>query len=162
MTMVVGMFENLLSAQRAVADLVGSGYRRNAISVLVRNARPANGQLDEDDDGDGEEEHGALARATHSATATSVLAGGPLGAAMRMDSCDSTEHAVMHTLTNAGLKPAAARFFADAICNGAILVAVHCPECEVRDARDILDIYTDTDDSFELPRRSSAAGRRGR
>jgi len=162
MTMVVGMFENLLSAQRAVADLVGSGYRRNAISVLIRNARPANAQLHDDDDGDGEDEHGALARATHTVSNTSVLAGGPLGAAMRIDGNESTEHAVMHTLTNAGLNPAAARFFADAICNGAILVAVHCPECEVRDARDILDIYTDTDEDFEIPRRSSAAGRRGR
>src|SRR3954454_14487096 len=150
MTMVVGMFENLVSAQRAVADLVGSGYRRNAISVLVRNGRPANARLD--DDNDGMDEQGALARVTHTLSPTSVLAGGPLGAAMRMDGGDSSEHGVMHTLTNAGLKPSAAKFFADAICNGAILVAVHCPECDVREARDILDIYTDAEDDFELPR----------
>lgn len=153
MTMVVGMFENLVSAQRAVADLMGSGYRRNAISVLVRH-----GRADSFPHLDGaEHERGALARATDKLAASEVLAGGPLGVALRSDESESTEYAVMHTLTNAGLQPAAARFFADAICNGAILVAVHCPECEVRDAREILDIYTDDEDV--APRWRPAAGR---
>ena len=154
MTMVVGMFENLVSAQRAVADLMGSGYRRNAISVLVRH-----GQIAEPHDDDGEDEQGALARATESMLgAGSVLAGGPLAAAIHADGVDSTEHAVINTLTTAGLQPAAARFFADAICNGAILVAVHCPECEVRDARDILDTYSD--DDLPLPTHWTPVGRR--
>jgi hypothetical protein len=42
---------------------------------------------------------------------------------------------------DAGLQLPAARFFADAICNGAILVAVHCLDSQVGDARDILDVH---------------------
>jgi hypothetical protein len=37
MTMVVGVFESLVNAQDAAADLIASGYSRHAISVLVRN-----------------------------------------------------------------------------------------------------------------------------
>jgi hypothetical protein len=144
MTMVVGMFESLVNAQHAVADLVTSGYARNSISVLVRGGHAH----DEDD----EEEHGALARAANSLSAgnLSVLAGGPLGAALRVGSDEPAEHAVVHTLTAAGLQPAAARFFADAICHGAILVAVHCADRYVRDARDILDTYTEPDEAPRL------------
>ena len=140
MTMVVGMFDSLVSAQHAIADLMTSGYARNSISVLVRNG----GAHDEDDEDD--EEHGALARAANSISGNAVLAGGPLGAALRAEDADeSTEHAVAHTLASAGLQPAAAQFFADAICNGAILVAVHCPDRLVRDAREILDVYAYVD-----------------
>ena len=37
MTMVIGMFDSLVNAQRAVCDLVTSGYAKDAISVIVRN-----------------------------------------------------------------------------------------------------------------------------
>jgi hypothetical protein len=137
--MVVGMFGSLVNAQHAVADLVTSGYARNSISVLVRNV----GAAPCDDD---EEEHGPLARAANALSANAVLAGGPLGAALRAEPEEPAEHAVMHTLTAAGLQPAAAQFFADAICNGAILVAVHCADRYVRDARDILDVYSEPED----------------
>ena len=142
MTMVVGMFESLSGAQRAVTDLVDSGYRRNAISVLVRHASNALPVLGT------KEAQGALARATDSAHALGILAGGPLGVALGAEKTHATESAVMATLANAGLNPAAARFFADAICHGAILVAVHCAERELRDAREILDTYSEVLDDF--------------
>lgn len=144
MTMVVGMFDKLANAQLAVADLMGSGYARNAISVLVRN------RFVPDDGGDEGDEQGPLSRATNSAVAMRVLAGGPLGAAMRNDAEEPAEEVVAHTLAAAGLAPSAARFFAEAICNGAILVAVHCQDRRVRDARDILDTYTDCDNLADL------------
>ena len=139
MTMVVGMFESLTNAQHAVADLMGSGYARNTISVLVRNGGVRDAACATDD------EQGALSRATNTLAATRVLAGGPLGAALRAEPEEPAEHAVAHTLASAGLRPAAAQFFADAICKGAILVAVHCPDAHIRDARDILDTYNDVD-----------------
>lgn len=45
----------------------------------------------------------------------------------------------------AGLEPVAARFFADAICNGAVLVAVRCAAPRASNARDILDVFNDSD-----------------
>ena len=133
MTMVVGMFSSLLGAQRAVTDLVDAGFRRSRISMLVRDG--ARHAANEDD------EQGPLARATNSvARGGSVIAGGPLKEALEAETGESDD-AVTHTLSIAGLQPAAARFFADAIINGAILVAVHCAEDEVRDARDILDVH---------------------
>ena len=130
MTMVVRMFETLTDAQRAVSELVQSGYARNAISILVRDAighaRPRT---------DVTPDHGPLARATN------IIAGGPLGLELHRDGRAVGQHAVARCLKTAGLQLPAARFFADAICNGAILVAVHCLDSEVRDARDILDVH---------------------
>ncbi len=146
MTMVVGMFGELVNAQRAVADLVKSGYAHNRISVLMRH--PARSSSDGHESG-----HGPLAQAANS-RARHFLAGGPLAAELRGDGDALAEQRVARTLQGAGLQPAAAHFFADAICNGAILVAVHCADAGVRDARDILDSYV------EPTPRPSAAGRR--
>jgi hypothetical protein len=79
-------------------------------------------------------EHGALARATN------IIAGGPLGHDLHRDSNGVSPRAVTQCLKLAGLRVSAAEFFADAICHGAILVAVHCDDSEVRDAREILDV----------------------
>lgn len=123
MTMVIGMFDSLVNAQRAVSDLVTSGYAKDAISMIVRNMAR--------DDEDADHVHIA-----------GVLAGGPLGATLRASGPSSVERAVTQALSSAGLRPAAATLFADAICNGGILVAVHCADTGVREVRDILDIYT--------------------
>lgn len=55
------------------------------------------------------------------------------------------EESVAHALTAAGLRQTAARFFAEAIAHGAVVVAVHCEDARVRDARDILDIHAEPD-----------------
>lgn len=141
MTMVVGMFKSLVCAQRAVGDLVASRYPRGAISVLVRqsreNARAA-----------------AVAQCgTHDRQPWRVLAGGPLAMSLRDSEAAVAEDSVAHALTAAGLRQTAARFFAEAIAQGAVVVAVHCEDARVRDARDILDIHAEPEmeDLSEFP-----------
>jgi len=126
MPTIVGAFDDLCLAQRAVADLIGSGFPRNVISVLIRQLqRPA---------------RTAEINGPRGGPAVgSVLAGGPLGEALRLT--DHDESAVAVALTRAGLPPSAAQFFAEAVTAGSILVTVHCKDDAVRDARDILDIY---------------------
>ncbi len=126
MTTVVAVFEDLCLAQRAVADLIGSGFARNVISVIIRHLQGPADPVAANGDG-------------RDPPVPSVLAGGPLGEALRKTSHD--ESAVADALKRAGLPPSASLLFAEAVGAGAILVAVHCKEAEVRDARDILDIY---------------------
>ena len=144
MTMVVGVFVNLVNAQHAVQDLMASGYARDRISVLVR---PPMRECNVEEDS----QQGPLARA---ATARKVLAGGPLASALGPGADGTNGQTVAHTLQVAGLQPAAAHFFADAISNGAVLVAVHCMGTGVRDARDILDMYIDADEPILRGNRS--------
>ena len=113
MTMVVGVFESLVNAEDAVADLVASGYPRRDIEVLVRDSRFRSERED---------------------------VRGPPG---KTDAVGELKLAT--ALEIAGLKPVAARFFADAICNGAVLVAVHCAAPWASDARDILDVFNDSE-----------------
>ena len=130
MTMVVQMFNTLTEAQRAVSELVESGCARNAISILVRDALSHTAARAPD-----ASQHGPLARATN------IIAGGPLGEALHRTTEFVGPRAVIQCLKTAGLQPSAADFFADAICHGAILVAVHCTDGEVRSAREILEIH---------------------
>ena len=130
MTMVVQIFDTLTDAQRAVSDLVESGYSRNTISVLVRDRLA--GRVPHCDD---PHEHGALARATN------IIAGGPLGHVLHRDAQAVGRRAVTQCLRSAGLKVSAAQFLADAICDGAILVAVHCDDGAVRYAHEILHVH---------------------
>jgi len=140
MTMVVRIFDTLTDAQRAVSDLMESGYARNAISVLVRDAL-VHGVTRCDDP----RQHGALARATN------IIAGGPLGHVLHRDSEAVSALAVTQCLKLAGLRVSAAEFFADAICRGAILVAVHCDDSEISDAREILDVHRAGEQRSWLP-----------
>ncbi len=141
MTMVVGMFKSLVGAQRAVSDLVASRYQRGAISVLVRQAR--------------KEPPAAAAPGydAHQHTPWRVLAGGPLAISLRGSEAAVAEDSVALALTAAGLRQTAARFFAEAIAHGAVVVAVHCEDARVRDARDILDIHAEPgmEDLSEFP-----------
>jgi hypothetical protein len=138
MTMVVQMFDTLTDAQRAVSQLVESGCARNAISILVRDALAHTAHHTRDAG-----LHGPLAHATN------IIAGGPLGEALHRTSEQVGPRAVIQCLKTAGLKPSAADFFADAICHGAILVAVHCSDGEVRSAREILDTYRPADTAWK-------------
>lgn len=135
MTMTVAIYDELPMAQRAVTALLACGYAREAISVLVRS-RALVGHVSEGD-------AGPLARAATSATVRRVLGGGPLGASLA-DSLEGPREVVSYTLVAAGMSRAGARFFADAICDGAILVAVHCGDDAVEPARTILDfVYSE-------------------
>jgi len=143
MTTVVAVFDDLCLAQRAVADLVGSGFPRTAISVIIRHVQgPPDAAAVYGDD-----------RQPH---VQNVLAGGPLGEALRKTCHD--ESAVADALKRAGLPQSASLLFAEAVSAGAILVAVHCKDAEVRDARDILDVYAAPEPRFT----QSTATRGGR
>ena len=82
-----------------------------------------------------------------------MLAGGPLAVSLRDSEAAIAEDSVAHALTAAGLRQTAARFFAEAIAHGAVVVAVHCEDARVRDARDILDIHAEPEmeDLSEFP-----------
>jgi len=129
--MVVGLFETLPRAHGAVEDLVGSGFPHGAVSVLLT------GELAEDDlppvfAG------GVIVSA--SGRRRALIAAGPLAASLR-DGHEPGAGRVPEVLCAAGVSRFAAAYFNEAICDGGVLVAVHCDERHVRDARDILDAH---------------------
>jgi hypothetical protein len=161
MTMVVGIFDSLVEVQRAVADLIDAGYARNTISILIRDGHldtagerrgfeePANGENHQVATLDGAE---AVVDVVKTAK---VLAGGPLATVLRQSSLDHPEGPVVRALTSAGLGLTSARYFTEAICNGAVLVAVHCEDRYVRDTRDLLDAHATLPHNNIKPSRAS-------
>jgi hypothetical protein len=144
MTMVVGMFNSLVDAQRAVTDVVASGFARAAISVIVRQASPAHACADDGRRYPSPPDADACWR---------VLAGGPLALSLRSAAANESWTSVAQAFVAAGLQQAAARFFAESIARGAVVVTVHCEDSRVRDARDILDLHagTNSDDAYAMP-----------
>jgi hypothetical protein len=141
--MVVGMFDSLVEVQRTVADLIDAGYARNTISIVVRDAHldaPAVRQDFELSTSDGDGSGSASASVDVIKTAK-VLAGGPLATVLRQSSLEHPEGPVVRALTAAGLGLTSARYFADAVCHGAVMIAVHCEDRYVRDTRDLLDAH---------------------
>ena len=151
MTVVVRLFETLPRAHGAVEDLVGSGFPHGSVSVLLT------GELAEDDlppvfAG------GVIVSA--SGRRRALIAAGPLAATLR-DRRVPDAGRVPDVLCAAGLSRFAATYFNEAICDGGVLVAVHCDENHVRDARDILDTHApDGFDEGSIPagERSIAGG----
>jgi hypothetical protein len=148
MTMVVGMFDSLVEVQRAVADLIDAGYARNTISILVRDSHAdAVGVRQDfetpatDDDPPAISGPRPAQPAVDVVKMAKILAGGPLATVLRQSSLEHPEGPVVRALTSAGLGLTSARYFADAICQGAVLIAVHCEDRYVRDTRDLLDAH---------------------
>jgi hypothetical protein len=165
MTMVVGMFDNLVEVQRAVADLIAAGYGRNTISILVRDGH-ADGvgvrqgfeaPADDDDPAAIHAESHAAQGAVDITRAARILAGGPLATALRQSSREHPDGPVVRALTSAGLGLMSARYFTDAICQGAVMVAVHCEDRYVRDTRDLLDAHANPAPGSRQPARESRA-----
>ena len=156
--MVVGMFDSLVEVQRTVADLIDAGYARNTISIVVRDAHldaPAVRQDFELSTSDEARSHSASASVDVVKTAR-VLAGGPLATILRQSSLEYPEEPVVRALTAAGLGLTSARYFADAICHGAVMIAVHCEDRYVRDTRDLLDAHaTHAQNHYQPPREES-------
>jgi hypothetical protein len=156
MTMVVGMFDSLLEVQRAVVDLVHAGYARNSISILIRDGHVgAAGSSHET--GTSSSSDAYLADADPAASASlpadhlpasidvarkaRILAGGPLATVLRESSGEYPEGPLVRALTSAGLGLMSARYFTEAICNGAVMIAINCEDRYVRDTRDLLDAH---------------------
>lgn len=128
MTMVVGLFDTLLRAQGAVEDLVGSGFPHGAVSVLLTG----------EDDLPAVFAGGVIVSA--SGRRRALIAAGPLAASLR-DRREPGAGRVPEVLCAAGLSRFAATYFNEAICDGGVLVAVHCDDGLARGARDILDTH---------------------
>lgn len=142
MTLVVGLYDTLQRAQGAVEDLIDSGFPHGAVSVML-SGQPA-----------GSEPAGGFAEArapvivSASGRRLALIAAGPLAASLR----DRGGAGVPDVLCAAGLSRFAATYFNEAICDGGVLVAVHCDDVLVRDARDILDTHApDGFDEWSVP-----------
>ena len=133
MSMALAIFADLTLAQRAVSALMRDGVSKDAISVLVRAREP-------EPDAD-LSFGGPLATATRAASERRVLGGGPLAGSSDQWRQGRPAHVVAYTLAVAGMTPAGARFFAQAICEGAVLVAVHGAPEDLDPARMVLDTY---------------------
>jgi len=163
MTMVVGMFDSLVEVQRTVAELIDAGYPRNTISIVVRDAHLDAPAMHEDfelaasDDGQSHS-HGppGAAAAVDVAKKAKVLAGGPLATLLRQSSLEHPEGPVVRALISAGLGLTSARYFADAIRHGAVMIAVHCEDRYVRDTRDLLDAHAIHSQNYYQPRRGDS------
>ncbi len=138
MTTVVGLYPSLVDAQQTIADLIDARFERQRISLVMRKERfveAAGGASASVVVDDGNE---------HSITCASgerrrVLVAGPLASNGRSGPILGSEWAVGEALRDAGLGPFAVSGLVEAICAGAILVAVHCEDRRLRAARDILD-----------------------
>ena len=69
------------------------------------------------------------------------MAGGPLATILRQSSGEHPEGPLVSALTSAGLGLMSARYFTEAICNGAVMIAINCEDRYVRDTRDLLDAH---------------------
>ncbi|HEY5310496.1 MAG TPA: hypothetical protein VIK97_18410, partial [Casimicrobiaceae bacterium] len=106
MTMVVGLFDTLVTAQHAIASLMEAGYSRGGISVLIRKGygtTDAGSHPESDDDGDD-----GWTRDSVSDDATiGVVAGGPLAKALHSTPDADCESSMTRVLCAAGMAPAA-------------------------------------------------------
>jgi hypothetical protein len=155
MTMVVGIFDSLLEVQRAVADLVDAGYPRNSISILIRDSHlGAEGlgrsfetrsgnvfRADADPPGTAAAPPANVPGSVDVVKKARIIAGGPLATLLRQSSDEHPEGALVSALTSAGLGLMSARHFTEAICNGAVMIAISCEDRYVRDTRDLLDAH---------------------
>jgi len=161
MTMVVGLFDTLVTAQHAIASLMEAGYSRGGISVLIRKGRELSSTCSPAEsagEGDGDWEHEAIA-SEHDAS-IGVVAGGPLAKALRAVPDADCESSMMRVLSAAGMAPTAASYFARAVRAGNILVSVNCEDSLVRDARDTLDDHASSTPPRRVPEHDEAQGGR--
>jgi hypothetical protein len=143
MTMIVGLYDTGESAGNAVDDLIEAGFGRSGISLLLPDedsAQLPSTLLDAPAYRD-EGPHDTEVHATidcGDAHPQSVWVTGPLATAMH-GSAKAIAGPVLDALVSVGIGQMAAANVVDAVCAGAVLVAVTCEEKRVREARDILD-----------------------
>jgi len=159
MTTVVGLYPSLVDAQQTITDLVVAGFDRRAVSLIMGTERTV---------ASGPEGSGAVVvddGAGRTITCASgerrrVLVAGPLAGADESSLAGGAEWAVGDALRDAGLGPFAANGLVEAICAGAILVAVRCEDRRVRMARDILDSTALSEIPSPLPTGTTGTGMR--
>lgn len=138
MTTVVGLYPSLVDAQQTIADLIDAGFERPQISFVMGKERivdAANGRAASVVVDDGND----FSITCPSGEQRRVLVAGPLALTGPTGPLLGSEWAVSEALRDAGLGPFAVSGLVEAICAGAILVAVRCEDRRIRAARDILD-----------------------
>lgn len=138
MTTVVGLYSSIVDAQQTIADLIDAGFDRQRISFVMGKERmvdAAGGTAASVVVDDGNDRSITCA----SGERRQVLVAGPLASNVRSGPIPGSQWAVSEALRDAGLGPFAVSGLVEAICAGAVLVAVHCEDRRVRAARDILD-----------------------
>ena len=146
MTLVVGLYDTLQRAQGAVDDLVASGFAHGAVSILLSGCAAG-------DDGPADGASAPSIIVSASGRRMALIAAGPLAASLKLRrESGPVSGPVTDLLCAAGLTRFAAIYFNEAICDGGVLVAVHCDDVLVRDARDILDTHApDGFDEWAVP-----------
>ncbi len=162
MPTIVGLYETLQAAQGAVSDLVEGGFARGAVSLVmpselsfdVSAKSPAcsrgNASVALASSANGVVDCGSLGT-------RSVLVAGPLATALPRGGGDPAQASVLRALSATEVGATAAHYFTEAVCAGAILVAVRCEDMRVRDARDILDGHAPPDPRWLRPVRATKA-----
>ncbi len=139
MTTVVELYASLVDAQQAITELIDGGFDRQRISFVMATARVVNSAAGVSagvvvDDGNDRSIKCA------SGERRGVLVAGPLATSGRMRPLFGSEWSIAEAIQDAGLARFAVIELVDAICAGAILVAINCDDCHAQTARDILGI----------------------
>ena len=144
MTIVVGLYDTLQRAHSAVEDLLESGFAHGTVSVLLTGEPAAAASR-------AHGEAGGPVIVSASGRRLSLIVAGPLAASLSAHGVEGAGR-VPDVLCAEGLSRFAATYFNEAICDGGVLVAVHCDEGLVRDARAILDTHApDGFDEWSVP-----------
>lgn len=136
MTTVVGLYSSLVDAQQTISELIDSGFDRRRVSFVMTSQRvvdTAGGDSAGVAVDDGQDRSIVCA----SGERRPVVVAGPLSG--QASNPVGSEWIVGDALRDAGLGPFAVSGIIEAVCAGAILVAVSCEDRRVRVARDILD-----------------------
>jgi len=142
LVLITGVFDRFEEALSAATELVEEGFAPKSLSLMSRADRHGAAQVMSSG-----ADFWALGLSDTFATfavtcglgdVTSVCASGPLAAALH-DGGSCGNGAFLDALARAGLRRATAWYFVDAVCNGRILLSVHCDESRAHVARQVLD-----------------------
>ena len=140
--LVTGAFDHFQEALSALFELVEERFPPKSLSLMARvDGHKAPGTLHSGLDscalGLSDTFETFTVRCGRD-TATLVWANGPIAAALH-DGSRPGNGAFLDALAAAGLGRTTAWYLVDAVCNGRVLLSVHCEENRVRVARDILN-----------------------
>jgi uncharacterized membrane protein len=145
---IIGVFNNLSDAQRAIAHLQSAGLRSEDISI-VAHQHAAEHHTSEvlEDAGIGAALGGAGGLLLSAAGLLAlpvvgpVLAAGPVVAALAGAGIGAATGGIVGALTEAGVPESEAQQYAEGVRRGDVLVTVHADPAHAEKARKIMDDY---------------------
>jgi stress response protein YsnF len=155
---VVGLFDDMTHAQRAVSELERAGIPRSDISVLAGNESGRYGEYVEDEGKGGKKTGKKVAEGAGAGAAVGgglgliagltalaipgfgpIIAAGPIAAALTGAGIGAAAGGLIGGLTSAGVSREDAEYYAEAVRRGGVLVTVKTDESLSDRAADILD-----------------------